>query len=77
VSHLEKLVPPEERHVPVVTVMDGHSHALSFIGGVFGTKTINLGVDDFGQSGTRKELYDDYQIGEAAIVLAAESALTS
>ena len=47
--HLERLVPPAERQVPVVTVMDGHSHALSFIGSVFGTKTIPLGVNEFGQ----------------------------
>jgi len=73
--HLEKLIPVEERRVPIVTVMDGHSHALSFIGGVFGTKMITLGVDEFGQSGTRKELYDHYDIGVSAIRQAAEYAL--
>lgn len=73
--HLEKLIPPEERQVPIVTVMDGHSHALSFIGGVFGTRMITLGVDEFGQSGTRKELYDHYDIGVSAIKQAVEYSL--
>ena len=55
--------------------MDGHSHALSFIGSVFGTKAIGLGVDEFGQSGTQIELYDYYGISTRAIVQAFTQAL--
>jgi pyruvate dehydrogenase E1 component len=73
--HLEKLIPHEERQVPVVTVIDGHSHALSFIGGIFGARMITLGVDEFGQSGTRNELYDHYDIGASAIRQAVEYSL--
>ncbi|MEN6536537.1 MAG: pyruvate dehydrogenase [Bryobacteraceae bacterium] len=68
VAHpLETLIPLTERRCPVVTVMDGHPHALSFIGSVFGAPTIALGVDSYGQSGTRQELYDHYGIGLAAM----------
>lgn len=73
--HLERLIPAEERQVPIVTVMDGHSHALSFIGSIFGTRTIALGVDEFGQSGAQNELYDRYEIGTEAIVRAARNML--
>lgn len=74
-SLLEELVPPAERGAPVITVMDGHSHALSFIGGALGSRMINLGVDEFGQSGTRGDLYRHYEIDETAIVQAVERAL--
>ena len=40
-----------------MTVADGASHALSFIGGVFGAPVVPLGVDTFGQSGTIPDLY--------------------
>ena len=69
--HLEGLIPPAERRVTVVTVLDGHSHALSFIGSVFGSQALCLGVDEFGQSGQAEELYDHYQIGVKAISQAA------
>ena len=69
--HLESLIPASERHLPIVTVLDGHSHALSFIGSVFGSKALCLGVDEFGQSGQAEELYDHYQIGVKAISRAA------
>ena len=73
--HLESLIPASERHVPIVTVLDGHSHALSFIGSVFGSKALCLGVDEFGQSGQAEELYDHYQIGVKAISQAARQAI--
>ena len=73
--HLESLIPASERHVPIVTVLDGHSHALSFIGSVFGSKALCLGVDEFGQSGQVEELYDYYQIGVKAISQAARQAI--
>ena len=73
--HLERLIPPAEHKVPVVTVMDGHSHSLSFLGGVFGAKAIALGVDEFGQSGSRSELYDRYEISTEAIVRAVKQSI--
>src|SRR4051794_25225813 len=44
---LETLL-PADRTAPIVTVMDGHPHTLSFLAGVAGAATANLGVDDFG-----------------------------
>jgi pyruvate dehydrogenase E1 component len=54
-----------------VTVNDGASHALSWLGSVFGSLVLPLGVDRFGQSGTRGDLYRHYGIDAAAIVDAA------
>jgi pyruvate dehydrogenase E1 component len=69
--YLEELVSPEEEGVPVVSVLDGHSHPLAFIGSALGVPQVALGVDDFGQSGTRADLYRHYGIDAAAIVRAA------
>ncbi len=76
-SLLEHLIPEDERKCPIVTVIDGHSHALSFLGAVFGTRTVSLGVDEFGQTGSRQELYQHYGISASAIVEAVESVLGS
>jgi pyruvate dehydrogenase E1 component len=73
--HLENLIPPDERNCPSVTLMDGHPHALSFLGSVFGSKTVALGVDQYGQSGTRQELYAHYQIGLNSVVRAIIEAI--
>ena len=69
--HLEALVTAEEEGVPVVSVIDGHSHALAFIGSALGVPQIPLGVDDFGQSGGRPDLYRHYGIDAAGITSAA------
>jgi len=68
---LEQLVTAEEEEIPVVSVLDGHSHALAFIGSALGVPQIALGVDDFGQSGTRPDLYRHYGIDADAIARAA------
>jgi pyruvate dehydrogenase E1 component len=73
--HLEQLIPEDERHCPLVTVMDGHPHALSFLGSVFGAKTVALGVDQYGQSGSRQDLYNYYQIGLRSMVQAVVEAI--
>ena len=72
-GHLETLIPAPHRRAPVVTVLDGASHALSFIGSVFGAPVVPLGVDTFGQSGTIPDLYayagiDANHIVEAALL---------
>jgi pyruvate dehydrogenase E1 component len=74
-SHLEQLVLPGERGLPVVTVIDGASHALSFVGSALGTRCVPLGVDRFGQTGSQPEVYAEYGIDAAAIVTAALVAL--
>jgi pyruvate dehydrogenase E1 component len=80
-EHLEGLFPGDHRHAPIVTVLDGASHALSFLGGAFGAPVVPLGSDRFGQTGTIPDLYaamgiDTPHIVEAAL-LAAELATTT
>ncbi|MCC6178762.1 MAG: pyruvate dehydrogenase [Chloroflexi bacterium] len=75
VGHLAELIPAEERRAPIVTVHDGASHALSFLGSAFGARLVPLGVDDFGQSGTRADLYRHYGIDAESIVSSALLAL--
>ena len=70
--YLEDLVSAEEEDVPVVSVLDGHSHALAFIGAALGVPQQALGVDDFGQSGARADLYRHYGIDAVAIARAAQ-----
>ena len=73
--YLESLVTAEEEGVPVVSVLDGHSHALAFIGGALGVSQLALGVDHFGQSGARGDLYRHYGIDAAAMAQAVYSFL--
>ncbi len=68
---LETLVGADEEDVPVVSALDGHPHALGFLGGALGVPQQALGVEDFGQSGARADLYRHYGIDAAAIVAAA------
>jgi len=74
-SHLEQLLLPGEQGLPVVTVIDGASHALSFLGSALATRCVPLGVDRFGQTGSQPEVYAEYGIDTAAIVTAALVAL--
>ncbi|PYO37934.1 MAG: hypothetical protein DMD86_01640 [Candidatus Rokuibacteriota bacterium] len=73
--HLETLVSAEEEGVPVVSVLDGHSHALAFVGSALGVPQIPLGVDHFGQSGSRADLYRHYGIDAEGITEAARTLL--
>jgi pyruvate dehydrogenase E1 component len=74
-SHLEQLVSAEEEGVPLVSVLDGHSHALAFLGSALGVPQLALGVDHFGQSGSRAALYRHYGIDAEAIARAARTLL--
>lgn len=71
VEHLRVLFPHAERHAPMVTVHDAASHALAFLGGYHGVPVVPLGVDTFGQSGTRADLYRAVGIDVDTIVGAA------
>jgi pyruvate dehydrogenase E1 component len=70
-SHLERLVGAEEEGVPVVSVLDGHSQALAFLGAALGVPQLPLGVDHFGQSGALADLYRHYGLDAGAIAGAA------
>ena len=79
--HLAKLVPRRLRGAPIVTVHDAASHAMAWLGSVFGQRVIPIGVDEFGESGTIAELYGRFgllppQIVNSALVgLAANGTL--
>jgi pyruvate dehydrogenase E1 component len=62
---------PRERDAPLVTVLDGHPHALSFLAAVSGAPIACLGVQDFGQSGDVQDLYRHFGIDAETIVGAA------
>ena len=72
---LSWLIPPHERQAPIVTVQDGASHNLAWLGSLFGSYLIPLGVDEFGQSGTPADLYRHFQIDSQAIFETALVAL--
>ncbi len=74
-EHLATLFPREERHAPIVTVQDGASHGLAFLGSIYGAPTVPLGVDTWGQSGSRAALYEYAGIDSDQIVNAAMLAL--
>lgn len=74
-TFLADVLSPPERAVPVVTVMDGHPHTLAWIGAALGTNALPLGVSRFGQSGSRQDLYREYEIDVASIMAAAFGAL--
>jgi len=61
--------------VPVVTIHDASSHALSWIGSALGVPAVALGVDRFGESGSLPDLYADHDLDAGSIVNAALSAL--
>jgi len=69
------LIPYNERHAPLIIINDGASHAHAWLGGVFGMPAVTLGVDAFGQSGTRADLYRVMGIDPESIVSAAFKAL--
>ena len=73
--YLEELITADEEDVPIVSVLDGHSHTLGFLGSALGVSQLALGVDDFGQSGTRADLYRHYGVDAPAIVAAARTLL--
>ena len=55
----------------VVTVHDAASHHLAWLGGVFGTRVVPVGVDEFGQSGSIPDLYGVFDLLPEQIVNAA------
>ena len=65
-----------EGAVPVVSVVDGHPHALAWLGAALGVPQAPLGVHGFGQSGARADLYRHYHVDGEAIAAGARLALS-
>jgi pyruvate dehydrogenase E1 component len=62
---------PADRIAPIVSVLDGHPHTLSFLSAVRAAPIACLGVSDFGQSGDVEDLYRHFGIDTDTIVDAA------
>ncbi|MCW5854018.1 MAG: pyruvate dehydrogenase [Anaerolineae bacterium] len=69
------LIRPEDRSAPIVTVQDGASHSLAWLGSMFGAPVTALGVDQFGQSGARGDLYRNFGLDVDSLIAAAFDAL--
>lgn len=72
---LDWLIRPEERQAPIVAVHDAASHALAWLGSIYGAPLTTLGVDRFGQSGIRADLYRSFGIDTESIITAAFAAV--
>jgi len=66
-SHIEVLLDYISKDTKLITVIDGHPMTLSWLGSVFGHKTIPLGVDRFGQTGNIKDLFTEFAIDSNSI----------
>jgi pyruvate dehydrogenase E1 component len=62
---------PATRARPLVTVLDGHPHTLTFLAAIHGVPVVNLGVDRFGQSGDLADTYRYHGLDVDSIVSAA------
>ncbi len=74
-SHIEALLAHLPPHCVLLTVIDGHPGTLSWLGSVAGHRTIPLGVEHFGQTGSVKDLYRHFGINRDSIVQQALGAL--
>ena len=67
-SYLNELIPPAERGLPAISVIDGHPLTLGWLGGALGCPLIPLGVVSFGELGSIQALYHKHHIDADAIV---------
>ena len=61
---------------PIVSIHDGASHAMSWLGSALGMPQVAMGVDTFGQSGTIADLYRIHDLDSGSIVNGALAALS-
>ena len=66
-SHIEHLLQVVPRDTKIITVIDGHPMTLSWLGSVYGHKTLPLGVDRFGQTGNINDLFKEFAIDTESI----------
>jgi pyruvate dehydrogenase E1 component len=71
-SLIERIMGGLPGHCTLITVTDGHPATLAWLGGVAGHRTVPLGVEHFGQTGTVADLYHHFGIDADAIVAAAD-----
>ena len=61
---------------PIVSIHDGSSHAMSWLGSALGVPQVAMGVDNFGQSGNIPDLYSIHDLNSESIVNGALAALS-
>jgi pyruvate dehydrogenase E1 component len=72
-SHIDRLLAKLPPYCTIITVTDGHPATLGWLGAVAGHRTVPLGVEHFGQTGTIADLYAHYGINADAIVSVAQN----
>jgi pyruvate dehydrogenase E1 component len=70
------LRPIFSERAPIVSIHDGASHALAWLGSALGMPQVAMGVDSFGQSGTIHDLYKLHDLDSGSIVNGALAALS-
>jgi pyruvate dehydrogenase E1 component len=74
-SAIERLLAPLAPDAALVTVLDGHPAAQSWLGAVRGHRVVPLGVGRFGQGGDLPDLYREYGLDSGAVLDACAAAL--
>jgi pyruvate dehydrogenase E1 component len=69
-SYLDELLPPADRQVPAITLLDGHPLTLAWLGALFSAPVKPLGVVDFGETGSLQDLYHKHHIDTDAVLAA-------
>jgi pyruvate dehydrogenase E1 component len=70
-SHIENLLAEVPYRAEIITAIDAHPATLGWLGSVLGHRTVALGVEHFGQTGTVRDLYGHFGIDADTIVRAA------
>ncbi|WP_228389391.1 hypothetical protein [Cumulibacter manganitolerans] len=66
---------PADRAAPMVTLLDGHPHALSFMAEINRVRAIHLGVVQFGQSGELDAVYAHHGLDAISVANAVRDLL--
>jgi len=74
-SHIAALLSQLPRGAGLITMIDAHPSALSWLGGVLGQAVAPLGVTKFGQSGDLPDLYAHHHLDADAVIDAAAALL--
>lgn len=67
-TYLDELLPPAERTIPAVSLLDGHPLALAWMGNILHAPFRALGVTAFGESAALADLYHKHQIDADAVL---------
>jgi pyruvate dehydrogenase E1 component len=74
-AHIETILAPLARDAALVTILDGHPAAHSWLGGVRGQRVVPLGPEHFGESADIPDLYRKHRMDTDAILDACAQAL--